>query len=106
MESRSGNVVAEPDQSDIGVSIRVSEGSFVGGNGCWSKGFARVSVGSMALAGGEEETAGCHARTCAGEVADGVVVVVAANVIAVVVEHEDDAWDLVARCLPVLWDGL
>lgn len=97
-------MVAEPDQSDIGVSIRVSEGSFVGGNGCLSKGFARVSVGIMALAGGEETT-GCHARTCAGEVADGVVVV-AANVVAVVVEHEDDAWDLVARCLPVLWDGL
>ena len=95
-------MVAEPDQSDIGVSIRVSERSFFGGNGCLSKGFARVSVGSMALAGGEEETAGCHARTCAGEVADGVV----ANVVAVVVEHEDDAWDLVARCLPVLWDGL
>ena len=104
MESRSGNVVAEPDQSDMGVSIRVSEGSFFGGKGCLSKGFVRVSVGSMALAGEDEKTAGCHARTCAGEVAGGVVAV--AVVVAVVAVHEDDAWDLVARCLPVLWDGL
>ena len=78
----------------MGVSIRESERSLFGAKGLLSKVCARVSVGIMALAWEEEETAGCHARTCAGDVAVGVVVAVVVVVV--------DPWDLAARCLPVL----
>ena len=92
--SKSCNILAELGQLDIVVSIGDCGGSLFGGKALFSKGCARLSVGTMVLVW--EDAVGCHSKTCEVDDAVGVVVVV------VVVVFKAEAWDLDARCLPVL----
>lgn len=93
LESKSCNVFAGLGQFDIVASIGNCWGSLFGAKRAFSKGCARVSVGTMVLAW--QDAAGCHSKTPEDD-GTGLVGVV------VVVEPEDDVWDFGARRLPVL----
>ena len=78
MVSKSCNIVAELDQFDVVVSI----GDF------------GVSLFDRKRS---EDVVGCHSKACDVDGAVGVF-----DFVAVVEPVDEEAWDLVPRCLPVL----